>query len=86
MDGRGRLQIEHEYQRTRGVYMSPRSASEFPEGSVPAVRRAVLEKFIAQLAAVTRVQSQDVLEKPLGERERATLLTMIAALANLRGS
>jgi hypothetical protein len=61
--------------------MLTRAASEFPRGSVLAVRRAVLEEFIAQHAPMAPGESREALDKPLGERERATLLTIIAALA-----
>jgi hypothetical protein len=62
--------------------MSTRPASEFPRGSVLCVRRVVLEEFIAQHASAAPAKEQEaVLDKPLRERERSTLLTIIAALA-----
>ena len=54
--------------------------SEFPEGSVLGVRRSALEAFIQRHAPVPAPTS-DPLDKPLGQRERTTLLTIIAALA-----
>jgi hypothetical protein len=64
--------------------MWPVPASEFPRGSVLAVRRTVLEEFIAHHQP-TGVTKPEVLDKPLQERERSTLLTMIAALAKRAG-
>lgn len=96
MIGRGRLQIEHEYQHMHGVYvpmdgpvgalvakdnlvcqlppdhgargMSTRAASEFPTGSVLAVRRSALQDFITRQAQVTSGRSPEVLEKPVAEQ------------------
>ena len=56
------------------------SASEFPQGSVLVVRRPALEAFIRQHVPAQAPTSAS-LDRPLGERERATLLTIIAALA-----
>jgi hypothetical protein len=64
---------------------STRSPSEFPQGSVLAIRRAALDAFIAQHHDVAAVKSPQALERPLGERERSTLLTIIAALAKAAG-
>lgn len=66
--------------------MSTRGQSEFPEASVYAVRRSVLESFIDHHAKANEPtvghESADR-DRPLGERERATLLTVIAALARI---
>ena len=109
MSGRGKSQIEHEYQWLRGNYvptnepvgafvehgelicrvppdkgatgMSPRAPSEFPRGSVPCVRRTALEDFVSRHAASGARSGPKLVEKSRGERERTTLLTIIAALA-----
>ena len=60
--------------------LSPRPESEFPEGSVLGVRRSALEAFIRQHVPV-QAPTADPLDRPLGQRERTTLLTIIAALA-----
>ena len=107
--GRGKSQIEHDYQWERArLYVPkeapagalvkqddlvcrvlldsgessiwPRPESEFPQGSVLGVRRPALEEFIRQLVPVQAPTSAS-LDRPLKERERATLLTIIAALA-----
>jgi hypothetical protein len=65
--------------------MSPRPASEFPRGSLLVVRRMALDLFIGHHAPSTAGKSPDDLKKPLAERERATLLTIIAALARAAG-
>ena len=57
-----------------------RHESEFPVGSLLGVRRPALEEFIRQYAPVPAPTS-DPLDKPLGQRERTTLLIIIAALA-----
>jgi len=62
---------------------STRSRCAFPQGSVMALRRTALDAF----AAAQRPQTEPLTEKasaekPLGERERVTLLTIIAALCN----
>ena len=109
MVGRGKSQIEHDYQwQRRGLYVpkeapvgawvkqedllcqippdrgesgfSSRPASEFTQGSVLVVRRPALEALIRQHVPVQAPTSAS-LDRPLGERERATLLTVIAALA-----
>ena len=109
MFGRGKSQIEHDYQWRRdrlyvpkeapvGAWveqddllcqvppdrgetgLSTRSESEFPQGSVLVVRRPAFEEFIRRHAPVPAPTS-DPLDKPLGQRERTTLLTIIAALA-----
>ena len=109
MVGRGKSQIEHDYQWQRaGLYvpkdapvgalveqddlicqvppdrgesgLSPRPESEFPQGSVLGVRRPALEAFIRQHVPV-QAPTADPLDRPLGQRERTTLLTIIAALA-----
>ena len=64
--------------------LSPRPESEFPQGSVLGVRRPALEEFIRQLVPVQAPTSAS-LDRPLGERERATLLTVIAAFAKTAG-
>jgi hypothetical protein len=61
--------------------MFPRPPSEFPQGSVLAIRRSMLESFIRQHAPTPSAQTKEVADKPLGARERATLLTIIAAFA-----
>ena len=107
--GRGKSQIEHDYQWQRASLsvpkdapvgalveqddlvcqvlpdsgesgLSPRPASEFPQGSVLVVRRPALEEFIRRHAPALAPTS-DPLDKPLGLRERTTLLIIIAALA-----
>ena len=109
MVGRGKSQIEHDYQWQRArLYvpkdapvgalveqddlvcqvppdrgesgLSPRPESEFPQGSVLGVRRPALEAFIRQHVPV-QAPTADPLDKPLRQRERTTLLTIIAALA-----
>ena len=109
MVGRGKSQIEQDYQWQRaGLYvpkdapvgalveqddlicqvppdrgesgLSPRPESEFPQGSVLGVRRPALEAFIRQHVPV-QAPTADPLDRPLGQRERTTLLTIIAALA-----
>ena len=60
--------------------LSPRPESEFPQGSVLVVRRPALEAFIRRHAP-DPAPTSDPLDKPLGQRERTTLLTIIAALA-----
>ena len=57
----------------------PRPASEFPVGSLLVVRRPALDEFIRRHAPVP-APTYASLDRPLGERERATLLTIIAAL------
>ena len=59
---------------------SDRRPSEFPQGSLLVVRRPVLEEFIRRHAP-DPAPTSDPLDKPLGQRERTTLLTIIAALA-----
>ena len=61
-----------------------RHESEFPVGSLLVVRRPALEAFIRQHVPVQAPTSAS-LDRPLGERERATLLTVIAALAENAG-
>ena len=109
MVGRGRSQIENDYQWQRDGLYVPKEApvgalvkqgnllcqippgrteshfssqieSEFPEGSVLGVRRSALDEFIRQHVPV-QAPTGDPLDKPLGQRERTTLLTIIAALA-----
>ena len=63
---------------------SLRPESEFPQGSVLGVRRPALEAFIRQHVPAQAPTSAS-LDRPLGERERATLLTVIAALAKTAG-
>ena len=60
--------------------LSSRLESEFPQGSVLGVRRPALDEFIRQQLPVQAPTSAS-LDRPLKERERATLLTIIAALA-----
>ncbi|HXG88456.1 MAG TPA: hypothetical protein VNJ02_08985 [Vicinamibacterales bacterium] len=68
---------------------SSRSRRAFPEGSVLAVRSSALAAFIAAQrrsapapAQPDPVQDKAALDNPLGERERVTLLTIIAALCD----
>ena len=63
-----------------GRDLLPRPASEFPVGSLLVVRRPALDEFIRRHAPVP-APTADPLDKPLGQRERTTLLTIIAALA-----
>jgi hypothetical protein len=65
--------------------MSTRSQSEFPQGSVLCVRRSALEEFIEAHVPTREGNNVEPAEKPLGERERATLLTLIGALAQEAG-
>ena len=58
----------------------PRPAAEFPVGSLLVVRRPALDEFIRQHVPAQAPTSAS-LDRPLKERERATLLTIIAALA-----
>ena len=70
---------------------APKDTSVFPVGTVLGVRRQVLDAVVASLASSSldpeeQQPSQpgdttDPLDRPLGERERTTLLTIIAALA-----
>jgi hypothetical protein len=67
---------------------STRSSSEFSRGFVYAVRRSALEEFIEHVAgtmAPAVTEGPAVSDRQLGERERATLLTIVAALARLAG-
>ena len=57
---------------------SPRSDSAIPHDSMIVVTRAALDTFVAGRAA-------DRLDRPLRERERANLLTIIAGLAKAAG-
>ena len=61
-----------------------RHESEFPVGSLLVVRRPALDEFIRQQVPVQAPTSAS-LDRPLRERERATLLTVIAALAKTAG-
>ena len=61
-----------------------RHESEFPVGSLLVVRRPALDEFIRQQVPVQAPTSAS-LDRPLKERERATLLTVIAALAKTAG-
>ena len=63
-----------------GSDFGSRHESEFPVGSLLVVRRPVLEEFIRRHAP-DPAPTSDPLDKPLGQRERTTLLTIIAALA-----
>ena len=67
-----------------GSNFGSRHESEFPQGSVLVVRRPALEAFIRQLVPAQAPTSAS-LDRPLKERERATLLTVIAALAKTAG-
>ncbi len=109
MRGRGKSQIEYDYQWRRdrlyvpteapiGAWVeqdnlvcqvppdegetgySTRPESEFPVGSLLVVRRPALDEFIRQHVPAQAPTSAS-LDKPLGQRERTTLLTIIAALA-----
>ena len=66
-----------------GIY--PTSPSALSEGSVLAVRREALDALASKMPAPSAPASTDFLDRPLGERERATLLTVIAALAETAG-
>ena len=55
--------------------------SAFPEGCALGVRTKALNDF-AKKQGHTPPKSADALDKPLGEKERTTLLVIIAALAN----
>jgi len=56
---------------------APRSASAFPEGSLLVLRKTVLDEFAAK--------HDRSVERPLDERERVTLLAIIAVLAEAAG-
>lgn len=58
---------------------APRPKSEFPEGSVLAVRSAVLLASLNNQATAPAPR-ESAPETPLGQRERATLLVIIGAL------
>ena len=62
--------------------MWPKASSALCEGAVLGVRTAVLDAFAAQVPAPPTPVAVNDLDKPLGERERTTLLTIIAALAD----
>ena len=55
--------------------------SALSDGSVLGVRVAELDAFAAQMPAPSAPPSADPSDKSLGRRERTTLLTIIAALA-----
>ena len=55
----------------------PDEHSAFPSGTQLGVRVEALEAFIQQMPP----KSSDALDKPLGEKERTTLLVIIGALA-----
>lgn len=59
---------------------SPRPQSEFPLGSVVVIRRIHLNDFVKVHEQSAPSTKQDVGDKALGERERTTLLIIIAAL------
>ena len=85
--GAYRFQLEPQKSQT-GFSTRPRSA--FPEGSVLAIRRTALDAFAnANRKSVPedskQAQETTVPENPLGERERNTLLTIIAALCQHGG-
>ena len=72
--------------------MSPRSQSEFPRASVLCIRRAALDEFVTHIRKKHQPSAPDTApappegpEKALGTRERTTLLTIIAALAQSAG-
>lgn len=60
--------------------MWPRSESEFPQGSVLCVTRPALVEFLATLAAPDSSPRRPTEAQPIGQRERDTLLVIIAAL------
>lgn len=109
MEGRGKLQIEHDYHwLQRGSYIpldgpigalveqggrvyqlppdrgesgfSPRPQSEFPQASVLAVRRTTLAEFATKHVPHQARPHKNAGNKPLEQRERSTLLVIIAAL------
>ncbi len=61
--------------------MSAGPSSAFSGGSVLGVRIAALNALAAQMPAPSPPVAADPLDKSLGQRERATLLTIIAALS-----
>jgi hypothetical protein len=65
--------------------LSPRPQSEFPRGSVLAIRTAELDSFLSRHASEFRDRANNASDKPVGRRERDTLLTIIAALAKPAG-
>ena len=72
---------------------APKDISAFPVGTVLGVRRQVLDAVVASFASLGPEEQQpskpgdttDRLDNPLGKRERTTLLTIIAALAEEAG-
>jgi len=61
--------------------LSPRVASAFPQGTVLCVRREVLDVFIAGKRPSRSPDPGIPKDRPLGTKERTTLLLMIDALA-----
>jgi hypothetical protein len=61
--------------------LSPRPPSAFPQGAVLCVRRDLLDAFIAKNRPPHSADSETTKDRPLGARERTTLLLMIDALA-----
>jgi hypothetical protein len=59
----------------------PRAASAFPQGTVLCVRREVLDAFIADKRPSRSPDPEIPKDRPLGTKERTTLLLMVDALA-----
>ena len=77
-----RAGVRRQLEPMRGVSgMWPKSPSALSDGSVLGVRAAELDAFAAQMPAPSAPSSADPSDKSLGRRERTTLLTIIAALA-----
>ena len=77
-----RAGVRRQLEPMRGVSgMWPKSPSALSDGSVLGVRVAELDAFAAQMPAPSASPSADPSDKSLGLRERTTLLTIIAALA-----
>jgi hypothetical protein len=63
----------------------PEMESEFPQGSVLCVRREVLDAFIRAHAPKASTTPEPNPDRPVGARERRTLLLIIGALAKELG-
>ena len=82
-----RLQIQERFdkERLKEPYYSPSNfypADGLPDGHVLVVRTSVLLDFYQRVLGDSVDARLDPLDKPLEERERATLLTIIGALAS----
>ena len=62
--------------------MHPKGSSAIPDGSLIVVKRVALDALVDRMSTESNQNAVDKVHKPLGERERATLLIIIAALAD----